>query len=212
MSDASAALRASELDAHSARDNRILVGGVTWEQYEALSEILADRPGLRLTYVEGTLELMSPSRPHERQKSMLGRLLETWAVETRTPLAAYGSATYRKRANERGAEPDECYVVGRSLDDDREDDRPDLVVEVIWTHGGLDKLDVYSGLRVPELWLFRGGRIEVYRLRGSAYERCTRSELLPALDLELLGRFVDRRDQTEAVIEYQGALLGTAER
>ena len=40
-------------------------------------------------------------------------------------------------------EADECYVVGVL---EAEPERPDLAVEVVWTGGGLSKLEVYRGL------------------------------------------------------------------
>ena len=206
MSDAAALVRDTESETPAARDERVVLGGVSWEQYVALSDVLGERAGVRITYLEGALEIMTVSLRHERYKSMIRRLLEAWAVGTRTSLYAYGSATFRKQAKDRGAEPDECYVLGRELDEDRMDVPPDLVIEVMWTRGGLDKFAVYGGLGVPELWLWRKGNIEVWCLRGARYERVERSELLPALDLELLGRFVDRRDQPDAVNEYADAL------
>jgi hypothetical protein len=40
---------------------------------------------------------------------------------------------------------------------------------VIWTHGGLDKLEIYRGLGVREVWFWPEGRIEVHSLRGGRY-------------------------------------------
>ncbi len=207
MSDAAAVLPEVDTGSDPRADQRVVIYGVSWEQYEAVLGIFEDRPGLRITYLEGALELMTPSRSHEVRKKMIGRLLEAWAVATRTPLFAYGSTTFRRRAMERGAEFDECYTLERALEDDSSD-VPDLVIEVAWTRGGLDKLAVYSGLGVPELWLWRRGRFTVYRLRGSAYEPAKRSELLPALDLAALTRLVERPDQTEAVIEFVETVAG----
>jgi mRNA interferase MazF len=38
-----------------------------------------------------------------------------------------------------GVEPDECYIVGP----DQDTDRPDLVIEVIWTSSSIDKLEIW---------------------------------------------------------------------
>jgi hypothetical protein len=43
-------------------------------------------------------------------------------------------------------------------------------------------------------------------LRGERYEKLERSELLPDVDLDVLTPFLDRSDQTQAVIEYVDAL------
>ena len=44
-----------------------------------------DAAGVRMYYLEGEIELMSPSRGHESNKKTLARLLELWALETDTP-------------------------------------------------------------------------------------------------------------------------------
>jgi len=35
----------------------------------------------RLTYLDGALEIMSPSRTHETLKSLIGRLVEAYCLE-----------------------------------------------------------------------------------------------------------------------------------
>jgi hypothetical protein len=42
-------------------DQRLMLYGVTWEQYQALRTALDDKPGLRMTYLVGVLELMKPA-------------------------------------------------------------------------------------------------------------------------------------------------------
>lgn len=62
-----------------------------------------------------------------------------------------------------------------------------------------DKLSVYSGLQVPELWLWNGERFTLHGLQGDAYVALSRSRFLPDLDLELLARYVNQPDQAAAV-------------
>jgi hypothetical protein len=123
-----------------------LVNGVTWKDYVVLRDVL-DTPGLRMTYCEGALELMSPSRRHELNKKSIARLVELYAFLEELPLVGYGSTTFRNEAKERGVEPDECYRVGTLM---RDGEIPDIALEVIHTSPLLDKLHVYSGLGVPE--------------------------------------------------------------
>ena len=66
-------------------DDIIVLRDVTWADYQRLLEIRGERPVPRLTYLEGALELMTPSRPHESLKSMIGCLAayvwkRRWAV------------------------------------------------------------------------------------------------------------------------------------
>jgi len=185
-------------------DQRVILHGVPWSHYEVLLALRGDAPVPRLTYLGGELELMSPSQDHERIKTLIARLLEVYALAKTLPLNGFGSWTLRNARRERGAEPDECYVLG----DARGKDRPDLAIEIVWTSGALDKLAVYAGLGVAEVWFWREGRIEVHLLRGGAYMRAERSALLPDLDLELLARFLTYDDQTRAAREYLAELGG----
>jgi Uma2 family endonuclease len=185
-------------------DRHFVVYGISWETYGALRASFDEsQPGLRMTYLEGTLELMSPSREHEKIKTLLGRLLEAWAEESGVELQGAGSTTFRKQAVARGLEPDECY----SLDDIGE--VPDIAIEVVTSHALVDKLEVYRGLAIPEVWVFKAGALTVYRLRGARYQAGDRSVLLPTLDLPLLASFV-RADakQTATVKKYRAALRG----
>jgi Uma2 family endonuclease len=47
----------------AATEQRLLLHNVSWQQYQAIGEALKDRPGLRLTYDRGNLEIMTTSCP-----------------------------------------------------------------------------------------------------------------------------------------------------
>lgn len=183
-------------------EQRMVIHGVRWKDYVILREAL-DTPGLRMTYCEGTLELMSPSITHELNKKTIARLIELYAFVRDLPLIGYGSTTFRLEAKERGAEPDECYCVGRRI---REGEFPDIVLEVIHTKPILDKLEVYRGFEVAEVWLFQNTGFELYRLAGDRYERVERSGFLPELDFALLARLAVRPDQDEVLRELRRLL------
>jgi Uma2 family endonuclease len=183
-------------------EQRMLINGVSWKDYVILREAL-DTPGLRMTYCEGMLELMSPSFGHEVDKKSIARLVELYGFLRRLRLNGYGSITFRRQARQRGAEPDECYCVGRAMKDG---EFPDIVLEVIHTNPLLDKLHVYVGLGVAEVWLFRNAAFEVYRLAGDHYDRVERSGFLPELDFALLARLAGYPDQQDALEELRRLL------
>lgn len=192
--------QAYESPARPDEDQRVVVYGVDWATYESLRERL-DRPGLRMTYREGTLELMTPSRSHEDYKKRIARLLELWALEKDVPLKGYGQTTFKKEAAASGLEPDECYVLGGELAD-----TPDLAIEVVLRSGGLNKLDVYAGLGIREVWFWIDGGLQIRVLTEGRYEPRARSALLPTLDLEELARFARETDQHAALKAYRAAL------
>ncbi|OCQ92117.1 hypothetical protein BCD67_19410 [Oscillatoriales cyanobacterium USR001] len=182
-------------------DQRIILYDVIWERYEQLSDMFIGEFS-RMIYLEGTLEIIMTNSPeHERLKTIIARLIETYAVEKRIALNGYGSTTFRRQATRRGAEPDECYCLGIL------NEVPDIVIEIVLTSGGVDKLEVYRGLAVPEVWFWENDRFSLYHLREQGYESISRSEFLPELDLSLLIQYVGYSNQTEAIIAYREALM-----
>ena len=185
-------------------DQRIFLRGVTWDDYERLLVLRGDDPGLRMTCLEGELELMSPSKHHQRLKKRWARLLEAWSEEVGIDLEGIGSWTIRNQLQERGLEPDECYFVGGHKPAAA---TPDVALEVLWTSGGLDKLAVYAGLGVREVWFWKDGRISFHALRDGAYKEIARSELLSEFDPGLVGPLVNAASsQAEAVRALRAAL------
>jgi Uma2 family endonuclease len=182
-------------------DHRVVVAGATWEHYELELAMRGEKSVPRLAYLEGAMELMSPSRDHERITSYIGRLIEVFAELHDIELSPYRSWTL-KNVRSAGGEPDECYIIG----EDQSKDRPDLVIEVIWTSGGLDKLEIYRRLGIDEVWFWIEGKLEVHALRAGAYVRAAASRWLPGLDLELLCSFLDRRSVHIAKRDFREAL------
>jgi Uma2 family endonuclease len=181
-------------------DQQIVLFGVSWQQYENLLATLGDFPGLRMTYLEGGLEILMPSSEHEMLKKVIARLLERYAEELDIPLHGYGSTTFRKEAKARGLEPDECYCIGELKD------IPDLAIEVVLTSGGLDKLDVYKGLEIPEVLLWQNNQLALYDLRGDSRKVVSRSKFFPELDLALLTQYVKPTEQPQAIKRFLLAL------
>lgn len=186
----------------SSVEQRMLLHGVSWKDYVILREAL-DIPGLRMTYCEGMLELRTSSFGHEADKAWIARLVELYGFLRRLRLNGYGSTTFRREARQRGSEPDECYCVGRAM---KEGEFPDIVLEVIHSNPLLDKLHVYVGLSVPEVWLFRDGAFELYRLAGDHYDRVERSGFLPELDFALIARLAAYEEQQDALDELRRLL------
>ncbi|MFQ4145271.1 Uma2 family endonuclease [Chlorogloeopsis sp. ULAP02] len=189
-----------QLGSLSTGEQRLILNNVSWEQYETLRATLDDIPGLRMTYVDGTLEIMSPSPEHELDKTTIGRLIEIYALEKDIDLTGYGSTTFCKQVKARGLEPDECYCFGELKE------VPDIAIEVVLSSGGIHKLSVYQGLGVPEVWFWQNNQFSVYRLRQEGYELIPHSEFLPELDLSILAKYVKFPSQTQAVKAYRDTL------
>jgi Uma2 family endonuclease len=168
----------------------------TWEQFEAIESLMADSPGLRITYLDGWIEFMTVGEEHESFKKALAILLEAYFFELGIEFFPVGSATRRDRARDVSFEPDESYYIGSIKE------HPDLAVEVTITSGSTNKLAKYLRLRIPEVWFWENNRLAVYRLREDDYEQVSRSEFLPELDLALLVRCVLMPSIIEARTEF----------
>lgn len=179
-------------------DQLFIINGISWEIYESLLQSIGDDfPGLRITYLDGTLELMSPSRRYEVDKKAIASLVEAYLQETRTRYYPLGSTTFRKQAKAGGIEPDECYCINSAKP------IPDIAIEVVVTSGGINSLEVYKGLEVPEVWFWQNHRFSLYHLRGEQYEPISKSELLPGLDFDLLANYVRQPELLDAVWEFR---------
>ena len=189
-------------------ENRVLVHGVTWSTYVVFRDSLDEqRSGVRLTYLEGTLEIMSPSDAHENAKKLLARLVEAYGEELDLDLDGHGSTTFRSEVAERGLEPDECYTLGGRKP------VPDIAIEVVFSPPRVDKLAVYRGLGVPEVWVYQNGKLKVWVLGAAGYEERSKSAALPLLDLAVLVSFVRADEpQTKLVKAFRATLRAKANR
>lgn len=180
-------------------EQRMLLHNVGWKDYVILRDVL-DGPAIRMTYLGGSLELMSPSPEHELWKTNIARLVELYAHVRRIDLRGYGSTTFKSEATERGAEPDECYLIGKKLAD-----FPDIVLEVVRTAPLIDKLSIYAALGVPEVWTFRNGEFSIQALERatSEYAIASSSAFLPELDFTVVARFATREDTAQALREFE---------
>jgi Uma2 family endonuclease len=185
-------------------DQRVCLHGVEWESFEAVLAARGEAGGTRITYLDGELELMTPSIDHESLKKRLARLLETYAELVGIELEGYGSWTLKEQAKRLGVEADECYVLGPR---DQPPRIPDIAIEVVWTSGGLDKLEAYRGLGVPEVWFWQDGALRVFLLQGEGYLAATRSHALPNLDPALVVRCMVEPSQTKALRALREALV-----
>jgi Uma2 family endonuclease len=179
-----------------AEQRLILPGYYTWEQFEAIESLMADSPGLRITYLDGWIEFMTLGEAHETVSCILNFLLQLYFCEMGIEYIPVGSATRRNRARDVSFEPDESYYIGSIKE------HPDLAVEVTMTSGSTNKLAKYLRLRIPEVWFWENNRLSVYGLREDNYEQISRSELLPELDLELLVSCVLMPSRIEARTEF----------
>lgn len=208
---------ASYLDAvdHLPEGAILVFPHVTWEEYEHLLQDLDDRPGVRVSYDEGRLEIMSPSAEHEAYKEFILRLVHVLSEVRGITLETRGSATWKRASLRKGVEPDTCFyvanaprVIGREIDVES-DPPPDIVVEIDTTNESVGKFPVYAALGVPEIWRYNGTHVEMYELTQNSYVDVASSRSFPGLTASLLLESLDlskRRGQTEALDAFRRLL------
>lgn len=195
-------------------EERRIIANVTWAQYEALLLELGDSLAYRVNYLDGVLEIVAPSRRHETGKSRIDNLLLIYFLETDTEYFPTGSTTFRNAEQQVGAEPDESYCIGT----DKE--FPDLVIEVVVTSGGINRLERFRRLGVREVWFWQNNQFSIYHWREDAagytdqfsdsfgYEAIAHSGLLPNLNMNLLTQCVLNPNPLAAAKAFRQGIQG----
>jgi Uma2 family endonuclease len=179
----------------------LVVRDVSWDDYERLLEELGDRPAVRVTYDQGRLEIMGPRPEHEKYKRLIEKIVDALGDYLDLGIEPVGSATWRKKRDARGTEPDTCYyvanaerIIGKRDINLDVDPPPDMVVEIDAPNESLSKFPIYSTLRVPEIWRYdvRHNQVLMYELRGTKYVEITASRSFPILTGKILADFIEQ--------------------
>lgn len=179
----------------------ILIDAMSWQEFKTVEPLL-DRPGVRLSFLDGVLEIRHmPGEQHETVKERIGTLLDLYLLQLGIDYTPTGSMTLENESGLVKREADKSYKLGANRP------YPDLAIEVVVTSGGLDKLDAYCRLNIPEVWFWEDGTLAIFHLSNSGdrmtYQRASDSRVLPNLDMELFLRCVNMDNHLEAVREFQ---------
>ena len=191
---------------------RILLNDISWNEYEHFLEDFEQRPGWRLAYDGGRLEIMPPTPEHEEYSFSFHDFVRAFCDEFDINLEGRGSTTFRSEILEKGVEPDECYyiqnaekVAGKKIPTDKFP-VPDIAVEVDITTESLDKFPIYAALKVPELWMYDGKILSFYELGRENYHQITHSRALPQISAKDLPKLLEtsrRMGQTAALKSFR---------
>ncbi|MGG6265855.1 Uma2 family endonuclease [Leptolyngbya sp. AN10] len=177
-----------------------IIHNLTWEQFEELDRSLETVAGVKLAYLDGNAEIMPISPEHEDFKSILVRLLEAFMDEKDIRYYKRGGPSLGNRELGARNEPDESYNF------DAPKPSPDLVIEIVKTSGGINKLEGYRRLGVKEVWFWEDGVLAFYELQSDGYKKVGQSKLLPELPIDVFCRYIVYHDQYEAVKEFKSFL------
>jgi len=184
-------------------DACVWLGGVCWDEYTRLRE-RPENYHVRMTYLDGNLELMCPSRLHERIASLVDRFITAWTEHHGVPIQCCRTTTFQRKDLSRALEPDNCYYVehegqarGRDDLDLSIDPPPDLVIEVDLRSPSRNRMPIYAAIGVPEVWLWRRGALSVFRLADGEYAPQDDSVALPGFPFRLAEQLLERRGELD---------------
>jgi Uma2 family endonuclease len=174
---------------------RIILEGVPWAVYKALRDA-PENNHIRMTYLDGTLELMSPEYIHDKGADRLAEIVRAVARAFNVNYLCAATTTLRRRRRRplsgEAREPDTSFYFGAHSEriapktriNLRLDPPPDLVVEVDNTTESEWKLPIYARFRVPEVWRFDVSAATLWfgrLLARGTYRSIERSVVLPML-------------------------------
>ncbi|MCY7322119.1 MAG: Uma2 family endonuclease [Phormidesmis sp. CAN_BIN36] len=167
---------------------RVVLQDITWQEFERVLEELGEHRAARIAYENGLLEIMAPLPEHEDNKEIIGDLIKDLLEELDVEFRSLGSTTYKSEAMMKGIEPDQCFYIqnepairGKKRLDLSIDPPPDLALEIDVT--SRTHRSIYAALKVPELWRFENGTLQINILRHDRYEESPESSIFPNLPL-----------------------------
>jgi Uma2 family endonuclease len=178
--------------------HRVILHDVSWQEFEAILEELGDHRAARLAYSHGTLEMRMPLPKHEKAKVIIGDLVKIMLEELEVDCETFGSTTFKREDMAVGVEPDDSFyiqnhaqMIGKERIDLKVDPPPDLAIEVDVT--SKTQLDTYEALRVPELWRYENGKLQINILEDGKYIESEISPTFPNLHIDqTIPRFVEQ--------------------
>jgi Uma2 family endonuclease len=173
----------------------------TFAEYETLLDRLGDRAAVRMRFRDNQILLMAPLPEHGNQADILSDLVKAMLRKTEQDWQGYGVMTLRKRGVP-GVEPDACFyiqnwraVLGKRRLDLDVDPPPDLALETDLT--SFTRIEDYVPFEIPEVWIYKAGRLEIYRFVSGRYLEQKNSSIFPEIPVQdLLPVYVKRAWQT----------------
>jgi Uma2 family endonuclease len=86
-------------------EERFTRSEINWQQYEAAIAKLENNSHYRVTYLDGVLEIVSPSLKHEKLKKRLATLVEFYLLKKRIKHTPMGVLLLKSDLKELGLNP-----------------------------------------------------------------------------------------------------------
>ena len=153
-----------------------IMRGVSWELYDRLSDAINDRRSIRIAFDGKDMEIMVTGGKHESLGGLMGDFVGEVCDGLDRDYHDLGSMTVKHIDVGRGIEADLSYcfdpekitlcrtAVANHRNDPEAFPIPDLAIEIDIASPEADRFDIYSKLRVPEVWRFRENAVSISQL------------------------------------------------
>lgn len=178
--------------------HQLLLKNVNWQQFQDILNNLGESRSARLSYSQGTLEIMTPLPEHEDNKVIIGDFVKAILEEMDIEFRSLGSTTFENEAMRQAVEPDDCFYIqneaqirGKKRLNLEIDPPPELAIEIDIT--SRTQFNNYQELGVAELWRYNGKKIEINILQSGKYVQSGTSLAFPNLPIaDVLHDFVEQ--------------------
>lgn len=165
-------------------DQILSLSNMSWSDFENLTD--EEYLGYHVSYLNGIITLVSPSRNHEIIERIISILINAYCRVYGLIYFPMGSTTL-KNPPLAGKEPDTSYSFETIKN------VPDLAVEIIYSSGSIrDSLARYKYLEVEEVWFWQNNEIKFYQLVDSEYVEINHSLCLNKVSPGFLVEYVNR--------------------
>ncbi len=170
--------------------NAVIFPAQTWEDYQRLLNLRqeASIPKLSFNLNSQEIRLMSPLPSHGNRIDTLRDLVKIILSKKGLDWHCFDPITL-KIPPYAGVEPDTCFyinniqaILGKDKIDLTLSPPPDLAIEVDFT--SITDIGAYEITKVPELWIYRQGVLNIYVLEEDSYKDSLKSRLFPDFDVK----------------------------
>ena len=194
-------------------DSTLVLHNRSWDDYEEVLDAVGENSGLRISFDEGRLQIMTLSPEHEKYSLLIHDIVRLVSLRLRIKVLSFGSATMNRQRKHKGLEPDDWFYVqtadviaGKAHLDFSTDPAPDVAVEIDLHHQSLSKFPIYVALGIREIWRYDERSLIMYHLEEGKYVEASSSLALPMLTPEVLSEFLgrsQRKDQYEVLLAFE---------
>jgi hypothetical protein len=192
-------------------ESRIVIRDIGRHVYQCLSEAIGEGQHIRLAYDGKDLEIMVTSNLHEHFKQLLNKVLVAVMLALEIDHVDCGETAWDTEESDRGLQADLSYyfdrekirvareALARQSKDPADYPSPDLAVEIEISRPKVDRMSIYAGLVVSEIWRFTGRTLVIEQLQGDgSYAVVAASRYVPVPPEEIV-RWLLAEDATQPI-------------